>query len=149
MIGGFRSVLCVSVFQGSFLVIVIMTDGSEKLNCAGGFWTSEIACFLKSAVSLARNNFIMTKSQFLVQQICLPNTFSKHYKQQKLTWRKLLAYFFFKNHNCNPLQSSSGLSIHASFYFVFAVLYPLFMFWAVMFMFHSVWCQFLLRSLTL
>ena len=31
MIGGFRSVLCVSVFQGSLLVIVIMIDGSEKL----------------------------------------------------------------------------------------------------------------------
>ena len=30
MIGGFRSVLCVSVFQGSFLVIVIMIDGSEN-----------------------------------------------------------------------------------------------------------------------
>ena len=30
MIGGFRSVLCVSVFQGSLLVIVIMIDGSEK-----------------------------------------------------------------------------------------------------------------------
>ena len=30
MIGGFRSVLCVSVFQGSLLVIVIMIDGSEN-----------------------------------------------------------------------------------------------------------------------
>ena len=30
MIGEFRSVLCVSVFQGSLLVIVIMIDGSEK-----------------------------------------------------------------------------------------------------------------------
>ena len=29
MIGGFRSVLCVSVFPGSLLVIVIMIDGSE------------------------------------------------------------------------------------------------------------------------
>ena len=40
MIGGFRSVLqvlCVSVFQGSWLVIVIMIDGSEKRNCEGGF----------------------------------------------------------------------------------------------------------------
>ena len=37
MIGGFRSVLCVSVFQGSFLVIVITTVGSEKRNCRGGF----------------------------------------------------------------------------------------------------------------
>ena len=30
MIGGFRSVLCVSLFQGSLLVIVIMIDGSEN-----------------------------------------------------------------------------------------------------------------------
>ena len=37
MIGGFRFVLCVSVFQGSCLVIVIMIDGREKRNCEGGF----------------------------------------------------------------------------------------------------------------
>ena len=37
MIGGFRSVLCVSVFPGSLLVIVIKIDGSEKRNCGGGF----------------------------------------------------------------------------------------------------------------
>ena len=37
VIGGFRSILCVSVFQGSLLVIVIMIDGSEKCNCEGGF----------------------------------------------------------------------------------------------------------------
>ena len=37
MIGGFRFVLCVSVFQGSLLVIVIMIDGSEKHNCEDGF----------------------------------------------------------------------------------------------------------------
>ena len=30
VIGGFRSILCVSVFQGSLLVIVIMIDGSEN-----------------------------------------------------------------------------------------------------------------------
>ena len=30
MICGFRSVLCVSVFQGSLVVIVIMTDGSDS-----------------------------------------------------------------------------------------------------------------------
>ena len=39
MIGGFRSVLCVFVFQGSLLVIVIMIDGSEKRNYEGGFRT--------------------------------------------------------------------------------------------------------------
>ena len=44
MIGGFRSVLCVSVFQGSLLVIVIMIDGSEKRNCQLGFSTLEFAC---------------------------------------------------------------------------------------------------------
>ena len=37
VIGGFRSVLCVSVFQDSLLVIVIMIAGSEKPNCEGGF----------------------------------------------------------------------------------------------------------------
>ena len=37
VIGGFRSVLCVSVFQGSLLVIVIMIDVSEKRSCEGGF----------------------------------------------------------------------------------------------------------------
>ena len=38
---------CVSVFQGSLLVIVIMIDGSEKSNCEGGFWTLEFACLWK------------------------------------------------------------------------------------------------------
>ena len=48
VIGGFRSVLCVSVFQGSLLVIVIMIDGSDKHNCEGGFWTLEFACLWKA-----------------------------------------------------------------------------------------------------
>ena len=47
VIGGFRSVLCVSVFQGSLLVIVIMIDGSEKRNCERVFWTLEFACLWK------------------------------------------------------------------------------------------------------
>ena len=37
MIGGFRSVLCVSVFQGSLLVIVIMNDSNKKRICEGSF----------------------------------------------------------------------------------------------------------------
>ena len=37
MIGRFQSVLCVSVFSGLLLVIVIMIDGSEKRNCEGSF----------------------------------------------------------------------------------------------------------------
>ena len=48
VIGGFRSLLCVSVFQGSLLVIVIMIDGSEKRDCEGGFWTLEFACLWKA-----------------------------------------------------------------------------------------------------
>ena len=48
VICGFRSVLCVSVFQGSLLVIVIMIDGSEKRNCEGGFWSLEFACLWKA-----------------------------------------------------------------------------------------------------
>jgi len=51
VIGGFRSVLCVSVFQGSLLVIVIMIDGSEKCNCEGGeFLNLRVRMFAKSAV---------------------------------------------------------------------------------------------------
>ena len=53
MIGGFRSVLCVSVFQGSLLVIVIMIDGSEKRNCEGGFRSLTNLEFWKSII----NNF--------------------------------------------------------------------------------------------
>ena len=37
VIGGFRPVLCISVFQGLLLVIVIMIGVSEKRNCEGGF----------------------------------------------------------------------------------------------------------------
>ena len=48
VIGGFRSILCVFVFQGSLLVIVIMIDGSQKRNCEGGFWTLEFACLWKA-----------------------------------------------------------------------------------------------------
>ena len=47
VIVGFRSVLFVSVFQGLFLVIVIMIDIREKRNCEGGFWTLEFACLWK------------------------------------------------------------------------------------------------------
>ena len=49
VIGGFQSILCVSVFQGSLLVIIIMIDGSEKCNsCEGGLWTLEFACLWKA-----------------------------------------------------------------------------------------------------
>ena len=37
VIGGFRSVLCVSVFQGSLFVIVIMIDGSENVIVKAAF----------------------------------------------------------------------------------------------------------------
>ena len=37
MIGGFRSIMCVSVFQGSLLVIVIMIDGSETVVAKAAF----------------------------------------------------------------------------------------------------------------
>ena len=44
-----ESVLCVSLFQSSLLVIVIMIDGSKKRICEGSFWSSEfVACFWKA-----------------------------------------------------------------------------------------------------
>ena len=57
MIGGFRSVLCVSVFPGSSLVIVIMIDSSEKCNCEEGFFFFTVHMFVKSAVSLVKKNW--------------------------------------------------------------------------------------------
>ena len=50
VIGGFRSVLCVSVFQSLLLVVVIMIDGSEKRSCEGGFLNFRVRMFVKSAV---------------------------------------------------------------------------------------------------
>ena len=75
MIGGFRSVLCVSVLQGSLLVIVIMIDGSEKRNCEcrggrkGGPKTAIVSwllnfgirMFVKSAVKHDQQRFIKSK----------------------------------------------------------------------------------------
>ena len=38
MVGGFQSVLCVSVYQGSLLVITVLTDRNNKSNyCEGSF----------------------------------------------------------------------------------------------------------------
>ena len=48
VISGFRSLLCVSVFQGSLLFIVITTGSSKKRNSEGRFWTSEFACLWKA-----------------------------------------------------------------------------------------------------
>ena len=50
MIGGFRSVLCVSVFQSLLLMVVIMIGGSEKRSCEGGFLNFRVRMFVKSAV---------------------------------------------------------------------------------------------------
>ena len=52
MICGFRSVLCVSVFQGSLLVIVVMIDGSEKTYLLRRFLNFRVHVFLKSAVRI-------------------------------------------------------------------------------------------------
>ena len=57
MIGGFRSVLCVSVFQGLLLVIVIMIDSDEKCNHAGELkelknLNLRLCMFVKSAVRM-------------------------------------------------------------------------------------------------
>ena len=50
VIGGFRSILCVFVFQGSLLVIVIMIDGSETRNWP--LLIFRVRMFVKSAVNL-------------------------------------------------------------------------------------------------
>ena len=49
-IGGFRSFLCVFAFQGSLLIVIVITiDVSEKRNCEGGFLNFGVRVFLKSA----------------------------------------------------------------------------------------------------
>ena len=51
MIGGFRYVLCVSVFKGLLLVIVLKIDGNEKHNyCERSLLTLEFPVFVKSTV---------------------------------------------------------------------------------------------------
>ena len=56
----------------------------------------------------------MTKSQLCVKQ----NRSLKHhinrYKRQQMNFEKLLGAQVFKNHNCNPLQSSSSLGREAA-----------------------------------
>ena len=59
MIGRFRSVLCVSVFQGSTFRIVIIIDGSEKRNCEGSFWTSEFVCEKLSSTLYIKRDFLV------------------------------------------------------------------------------------------
>ena len=50
MIGRFGSILCVSLFQISLLVIVILIDGGEKCIFEGGLSNFRVRVFLKSAV---------------------------------------------------------------------------------------------------
>ena len=57
VICGFRSVLCVSVFQGSLLVIVIMIDGREKRNCECSFWILDFACLWEAQYSNAVSHY--------------------------------------------------------------------------------------------
>ena len=51
MIGGFRSVLCVSVFRSSFPVIVIMIDGSENAIVEAAFELQRSRVFEKRSNS--------------------------------------------------------------------------------------------------
>ena len=53
MIGGFRSILCVSVFQGLMLLIVIMIDYSKKKKQR--HLKFSVLVFLKSVVSFTRS----------------------------------------------------------------------------------------------
>ena len=51
MIGEFRSIVCVPVFQGSLLVIVILINISEKCNYEGGFELQSSHVFEKRSKS--------------------------------------------------------------------------------------------------
>ena len=74
VIGRFRSVLRVSVLQGSLLVIVIMIDGSEKRNCESGFWTLEFPCLWKAQLrwlAAAKNANVSWLLNFRVRRVFL------------------------------------------------------------------------------
>lgn len=74
VIAGFWSVLCISVFQVSLLVIVIkkiMTDSSEKHNCEGGFGTSEFMCFWKAQWRIAKHYETIPHSHAIKTSPCV------------------------------------------------------------------------------
>ena len=65
VMGGFRSDLCVSVFQGSLSVIVIMIDGSEKRSLWRRLLNFRVRMFVKSAVTLLSSSWIICFSYLL------------------------------------------------------------------------------------
>ena len=93
-----------------------------------------IKCFLKGAVSRLsrsfckkkpakrlyslwnfRNYLSMTKSERCVKQNISPKHHINRYKRQQMNFEKLLGAQVLKIHNCNPLKTSSSLSIRPSF----------------------------------
>ena len=72
----------------------------------------------------------------------------KHYiklKTIEINFEKLCGWQVFTNHNCNPFYSSSSLSIPVCLIlYLLCYLYLVFLFWAVIFMFRSMWWHFLL-----
>ena len=63
VIGRFRSILLVSVFQGSLAVAIILIDGSEKPNRQLGFELQSLHAIEK------RNNFSMVHCDFKIEGI--------------------------------------------------------------------------------
>ena len=109
-----------------------------------------VRVFLKSAVKFSKKLLHYEKVTVSCPINMSPELFFQALHQTlqttKINLKKTVSLILFSK---ITVAIRFNLSIHASFYFIFAVLYPLFMFWLVMFMFHSVWCQFLLQSLTL
>ena len=78
LIGGFWCVLCVSVFQGSLLVIIIMQiDGGEKTQLWRWLLNFKVRMFLKSPVKNNGKSIVNTGcSSFSLPQIFLCFLFS-------------------------------------------------------------------------
>ena len=89
VIGGFRSVLCVSVFQGSLLVIVIMIDGGKKKQLWRRLLNFRVRMFVKSAVTKELNHCCCETCVFLQINIkaCSPFYYRIEMTFRAVHWR--------------------------------------------------------------
>ena len=82
---------CVSLctFQGWLLVIVIVTDSSEKRNCKGNFWTSEFMRFFKKSSVPDERYFSQWHRQLRTQNLGTPNRSQSYDLLVRSTYRTL------------------------------------------------------------
>ena len=129
-------------YNGSYTMIWWLGQ-SELQNCIIQWFRFLIMPIAPSYSPWNLRSFLwMWKAQLPAKQICVPSIKSLNQKLQttKMKFEKLLCWQVFKNTSAFPFQSSSSLSICASFFFY--VIYTFLQCFEQFFMFHSVWCPF-------